>query len=501
MVTESKSPDVPRGYLLEAIAFAGGGAIMILELLGSRVLAPFVGTSLWVWTSLIGIILASLSLGYYLGGRISDRSPRLEILSLVIFLAGLYIGLVTFLQRPFLIFLSQSIPGIRMGSTVATVALFAVPSIFLAMIAPYTVRLRMENVSDSGKTVGRLYAVSTIGSIVGTFLAGFWLIPYFGTTLLLGLLALTLIGISFLGYGRARIALRALTALCVVFGLILEGNLRRLEAELGFVDVDTQYSRVLVYDSEFMGSPARFMAIARQTSSVMSLQDPDQVFGYARFFDLVQYFVPEARRALMLGGAAFTYSRHFLNAVPGSTIDVVEIDPGVTALAKKYFGLTDRTDLTVIHADARVFLNQTDRKYDVVFIDAFTSVDTVPYQLTTVEAIERIFAVLEDGGAVFVNLLSSVQGPAGMFLRAEFHTYAEVFPQVHVLRVGSTDGRVKQNLVLMAIKSDTPARFDGNDAEWGPYLQTVWRAPVAKDLPILTDDHAPVDRYIAEFAR
>lgn len=183
-------------YILEITVFVCGAVVMIFELVGSRVLGPYFGTSIFVWTSLIGIILGSLSLGYYLGGKIADKKPNLSNLSLIILLASISIGLTIFIKDSLLVILQINFTDIRLASALASLILFLPASMLLGMVSPYAVKLKIENLNTSGRAVGNLYAISTVGSIIGTFLSGFYLIPRFGTNKLLMILAITLIAVS-----------------------------------------------------------------------------------------------------------------------------------------------------------------------------------------------------------------------------------------------------------------------------------------------------------------
>ena len=192
-----------KKYLLEVVVFLCGAIVMILEIVGARVLAPYLGTSIFVWTSLIGIILGSLSLGYWWGGKLADRRPSYRAFALIICLSGIFVTLITFSKEIVLLAIQGAISDVRMGAAVATLALFAVPSVLLGMVSPYAVKLRVDDLDKSGATVGYLYAISTIGSIIGTFLAGFVLIAYFGNTRILLVLAIALVVTSLLAYSAA----------------------------------------------------------------------------------------------------------------------------------------------------------------------------------------------------------------------------------------------------------------------------------------------------------
>jgi len=182
-----------RKILLELVVFICGAVVMIFEIVGSRILGPYIGTSIFVWTSLIGIILASLSLGYWFGGKMADRNPSFKQLVWIIIIAAFFIGLTISGKEDLLGLLSRQFTGIRMQAVISTIILFAPASVFLGMVTPYAVRLKIKDVKSSGRTVGNLYAISTIGSIIGTFLAGFVLIPFLGSTNILVLIAALLI--------------------------------------------------------------------------------------------------------------------------------------------------------------------------------------------------------------------------------------------------------------------------------------------------------------------
>lgn len=185
-----------KKFTLEIVAFFCGAVVMAFEIVGSRMLGPYVGTSMFAWTSIIGVILLSLSIGYFWGGRIADMRPRADILSLFIFISALFIIITLVVKESVLEILLGSIDNIHIVSVIASLVLFAIPSILLGMVSPFAVRIKMKSLEKSGSTVGNLYAISTVGSIVGVFLAGFLLIPTFKITNILMLLAIVLISVS-----------------------------------------------------------------------------------------------------------------------------------------------------------------------------------------------------------------------------------------------------------------------------------------------------------------
>ena len=495
-----------KKYILEIIVFICGAVVMILELVGSRVLAPYVGTSIVVWTSLIGIILGSLSLGYWWGGKIADKKPNYKTFSFIIFIPAIYIGLITFSKSIVLDFLQQNVTSIHIGATLSTLILFALPSVLLGMISPYAVRLKIKDLDSSGKTVGSLYAISTIGSIAGTFLAGFVLIAYFGSTNILLVLSLILVFTSLLAYIKSNLALKAIVILLLILGLIAVNSYDTFLKKQGFIDVDTQYNRVLIYKSidEETDRPILNMVInPREVQSAMFLDDDnDLVFMYSKFFHLVSHFNPDLRRSLMIGGAGYSFPKDYLKKYTEASIDVVEIDPILTQLAKRYFNLRDNQRLTIYHEDGRTFVNKTKNTYDVIFTDAMNSLYSIPFQLTTKETVKRMYEMLNDDGVVLVNMISSIEGEGGEFLRAEYATFKTVFTQVYLFPVEDAHNSLEvQNIILVALKSKQKPPLASNDRELNGYLQNLWTKEIQEDMPVLTDDYAPDDNYIMKIIK
>ena len=486
-------------YLLEIVVFVCGAVVMMFELVGSRVLGPYFGTSLFVWTSLIGIILGSLSLGYYLGGKIADKKSSFKGLSLIIFLAAISIGLMVSIKDFWLIFLQNSFTDIRTSSVLASLSLFLPASVFLGMVSPYAVKLKLNNLNTSASTVGNLYAISTTGSIFGTFLAGFYLIPHFGTNKLLIILSITLIIISLALSAKKDTRIKLSVFAIVVIGWFVISGLNYMLPKSGFIDVDTAYNRIWIYDriDYRTNKIVKMMGINNENNSSMFLDSDELVNEYTKYYHLAKHFNPNFKKTLMLGGAGYSYPKDFLHKYPEATIDVVEIDPKVTELAKKYFRLEESPRLTIYHEDGRVFLNKTQEKYDVIFGDAFNSLHSLPYQLTTKEAVQKKYNILNDDGVVILNIISAIEGEKGKFLRAEYATYKSLFPQVYLFPVaGSGYGNIVQNIILVALKSEKDQTFNDSDPKLNEYLQHLWKKTVDADIPILTDNFAPVDYYI-----
>ncbi|MEI8344537.1 MAG: fused MFS/spermidine synthase [Candidatus Omnitrophota bacterium] len=491
------------GIGLEAVVFTAGICTMTLELVGSRILAPYLGTSITVWTSLIGVILACLSAGYWLGGRLADRSPKRRTLSLVLFWAGLATGITAVLADTFAAASMAAVRDIRWSSALATLILFGPASVFLGTVLPLAVRLRLERLDQSGRTVGTLYALSTLGSILGTFLTGFFLVAYLPCDKVILLVATVLMLLALMVHLDSWKGRKVLIPVVILVGLVQSAAFAgQLLKGPSLLDFNTRYNRIWIYDAHqaATGAPIRIMRVNNEHDSAMLLGSDELAFEYTNYFRLAGHFFPDFKKTLMIGGAAYSVPKDFLARYPGSRMDVAEIDPGVTALARKYFALKDDPLLKIFHEDARVFLNRNRTAYDTILVDAFKSY-SVPYQLTTLEAVRRMHESLSPQGIVIMNIISSVEGPSGQFLRAEVATFKSCFPQVYLFGVRDPEnGSMVQNLILVALRSPTVPRFYSRDPQLHAMLQHLWIKPIAEDLPPLTDSLAPTDRYMQQAA-
>jgi len=391
--------------------------------------------------------------------------------------------------------------GLEVKSIAAALLLFAPASVLLGVVTPYAVKLKMSTLEDSGKTVGRLYALSTVGSILGTFLAGFYLIPFVGSERTLYIIGAGLIGLSIL------IAPFALTrfniAVLVLFALGISANefkVQYLRQMRDLHDIDTEYSRVQVFKSIEPKSKRPIRAIATDPFFVQSaiFEDSDElVLEYGKYYHLLRHFKPDFQNTLLIGGAGYTFPRDYLSKYPTAEIDVVEIDPQMTEIAKKFFKLQESPRLNIIHEDGRIYLNRGEsNKYDVVLMDAFGSLFSVPFQLTTLEAVSQISRALKDDGVIIFNLGGAVKGDASRFLQAELNTYRRVFPKVYLFKVNAdyTDERL-QNLIIVACKEKNAAPLTSSDAEVANLLNHLTNQNISTELEILTDDLAPVEYY------
>ncbi len=478
--------------------FVSSACIMILELVAGRIIAPSVGVSLYTWTSVIGVILAGISLGNYLGGRLADRWASTRLLGSMFLLAGLASLGVLGLDR--LDLMDKVEWPIVWEILLLITALFFVPSTVLGTISPIVVKLAMHDLDRAGSTVGKIYAFGSVGSIVGTFLTGFWLISWLGTyTIVLSVAAVLLaMGLFFLlthRSGQLGIALLAL-----VGGTVAANHLNWTKSPCLR---ETNYFCIKVHEEERDGKPVRVLILDRLVHSYSSLDDPTRlVYGYEQVYaEITNWYHATYHTdpdALFIGGGGYTFPRYMEAMYPDSIIEVIEIDPGVTQVAYDYLGLARDTRVVSYNEDARTFLHRTPtRQYDLIMGDAFNDF-SVPYHLTTQEFNERVHAWLKPDGLYMVNI---IDGSYGRFLRAYTHTLRQTFKHVY-LSPTIENWRESPRSTFILVGTDTPLDLNAF-AQDSLFLQNLLSetevdALLAEDkLVMLTDRYAPVEQMLA----
>lgn len=509
------NPVLPAGYARfwrpTLIVFVSSACMMILELVAGRIVAPYVGVSLYTWTSVIGVVLAGMSLGNYLGGRLADRWGSLRLLGLLFLLGGLTsIGV-----------LMVDVLGVRMPDgwpiivriLVLTGALFLVPSLLLGTISPVVIKLSLRDLGRTGSTVGRISAAGTVGSILGTFVTGFLLIAWLGTHVIVWSVAIVLLlmAAAFLAAGAGRG--RAIHSLLVVAAIAGGSALATTQGWLkSTCSLETNYFCIKVREGSRDGNPVRILVLDRLVHSYNSLDDPTLlVYSYERVYAEATAYQAQRHqtlRALFIGGGGYTFPRYMEALYPSSEMDVIEIDPGVTQVAHDHMGLRRDTGIVSYHEDARMFLaRQPNKQYDLVVGDAFNDY-SVPYHLTTLEFNERVRYWLADDGLYMVNL---IDGPRRDFLRAYVNTLRHTFAHVYVAPAVSNWHELTR-VTFVIIATDQPLdlaafqEIDGGDGDALFARQVLDSAAVDAilaegRLALLTDRYAPVDQMLAPVVR
>jgi spermidine synthase len=487
---------------------------MALELLGSRLLAPVFGNSIFVWGSLIGVVLSALSAGYYFGGELADRQPDLQTLSTVVFAAGLLIVALPTLTPPLFDAVIQLNIGERYSPLLATTLLLAPPSILLGMVSPYSIRLVARSVEKVGGASGNLYALSTFGSIVGTFVTVFVLIPEIGVNKIILAMGVTLLAVAFLGVDFRMKVFILLILIVLPFAAPYMVSHRLTVATYALalgdtlLEIDTPYHHLQVVDSYDVQhhSTVRTLILDDNLHSAMDLKDPDRdVFPYTEYFHLGFLLNPNVTRVLFIGGGGFTGPKSFLRDYPTVQVDVVEIDPEVILVAEQYFRVNaSNPRLHIYNDDGRIFLRRTSQTYDLIVLDAYSK-SYVPFHLMTGEFFKETTAHLRLNGSIISNLISRISNDQNQLLVAEVNTIHTSFPNVYTFAVAGISYQDLQNVIILATL--LPQHLISTDFEHLASTNVVTIPDLRQDVrnyftistgnsPILTDNYAPVETLL-----
>lgn len=511
MSSRVPGPRLQQRFLYLAV-FSGGMTTLAVELSASRLLGSTFGTSNIVWANIIGLILIYLTLGYFVGGRWADRSPHYTTFYRIITWAAFFSGLVPLVARPILRVAATAFQdydaAVTAGSFASVLVLFAVPVTLLGCISPFSIRLALSEVKQAGSTSGHLYAISTLGSIIGNFTPVLILIPEIGTTRTFLVFAGLLMAVGLVGLALQdrRAALKLLwmpVALGVLAVIALSGPLHDPPSGTTLLYEDeTAYNLVQVVEDD---EGYRYLLL-NEGQGVHSQWHPTEIF-YRRtwgFFLTAPYFnappfSPErVERIAVVGLAAGTISRQYDAVYPGIEMDGIEIDPGIVEAGRQYMGMT-QPGLNVIVADGRFGLNQLDETYTMIGIDAYR-VPYVPWHLTTVEFFEEVRDRLASDGVLTINVGRTSSDRR--LVDAMARTLLDVFPSVHTMDVPDS-----YNTILVATRQPTSAQnlaanLAALPADAHPVLREALSAAIDALRPTttsdvrFTDDRAPVESIV-----
>jgi MFS family permease len=490
VATRSSGREVSKPELY-ATVFVTGGMVMTVEILGTRVIGPVFGVGLYVWSALLAVTLAALAAGYYVGGVLADRKSESTLLGKVVLVAGGLLAVTPLLTRVVLS-VAEGI-GIRGGPLLAAALLFAPTLAVLGMTSTIAVRIATRTLERAGRGIGSVYAVSTAGSLVGTLLIGFVLIPAFDANAILAGAAAVLLLL-----GGASLALRK-RPLALGFLLLpwVVGSGPDRAVPLGFTLLDRSQS--LLGLVEVIRDENRGVLLMRSDHSILGAQferDGSPGFSFVRVLEAIRFLRPNAKSMLNIGLGT--------GAVPGTLgkrglrVDVVEIDPAVVRFAQKYFGFTATGQVHV--EDARAFLQRTDQRYDLIVHDTFTG-GTTPEHLLSLEVLQRVHRVMTPRGVLALNFVGYHAGPHVEASLAVARTVRAVFPHVATYRDAPPDPKDPVgNLIFFA--SEQPLDFVipvGADFDLGAEevqrAFTSWR--VLQQVPdgeLITDARNPLGR-------
>ena len=485
-----------KKYSLEITVFLSGALTMMLELIAARVLSPYVGSSNLIWTTIIGIMLTSMSIGYWFGGKMADKNKEndIKILSNYLLVSAIATSIIPILEVIFIDVLSQLSSNLIVVAIICATVTFGIPSFLLATVSPIAVKIKNNSMDHIGATSGKISSLSTIGSIFGTFFAGFILIPNLGVrNIILGCsILLWILSVYLFNKKDKKYYMLMIVELIVIIALnLLGGYLFQIKNPEITKDVDSEYSRIWVTNLNVGETNYKTLQVDTGLESYINQETGEMGATYLYYYDLFEYYDKEANDALMIGGAAYTYPMHYLKKYENKTIDVVEIDEKMTQIAEEEFGLDkNNPNLGLITQDGRSYLNYNEKKYDTIFIDAFKGLNA-PFELTTYEAMQKAYNSLEENGTVITNIISSIEGEESDFIKYEYSTYKAIFDDVKVFKVNPDDSNTeRQNLILVGIKGEYSINND-KEEEYKDLLNNEIK-DFSSDKSIVTDNYAPI---------
>ena len=507
MASRETGHDSPIFLLFLIItAIVCGALVMVVEVLGSRVIGPFFGVSLFVWTALITVTLVALAVGYAAGGILADRWGSPDGLYALILAAGVLVMLVPFLKAGVI---RVCLPlGLRAGAMASAAMLFALPLVLLGCVSPYIVRIGAREMGTIGRTVGLFYAVSTAGSFAGTVLTGFVLIAYLGVAqafVYVGAVPVILSAAYFLFYRRKR-ALACVALLAPLLLFLLPAAYPRSKTLPDGTVVTTPLSRdgfygnVTVVDMDYGHLRTRNMLIDGQNQGGIDLRNGMSLYGYSYLLGFLPYALnPGGRTCLVIGLGAGIIPLWY--EARGVRTDVIDINPDVVEIAREYFGF--RVSGEVIIDDARYFLAGATKKYDYIVLDVFNG-DTTPGHLLSVEALRLVKERLSPGGIFAINLIGSLR-PGAYMTASIAKTLEQVFRTVDFYPVDTVE-LDKGFGSISVIAYEGPRVAIDLDRVRGfplhPNADSLWknfgkRIEFGAGTPaiVLTDDYNPMDFY------
>lgn len=497
-----------RSRALLAAVFVTGACVLVLEVVATRMLAPYFGNTIFAFSSVIGVTLAALSAGYAAGGRFADARPLGVFFSAIILLSGAAILWTKLLSVTLLPAFAYRFP-LTTGPLVFSLLLFAIPCALLGTLSPYAIRLLrdLERADRVGSLSGQVFAVSTIGSIVGTFAAGFVLIPRLGVQSILLILGATLLATGAIGMIMCRRQhrwalplLACVVAVSVLFGLlsIPERNPSLLHVEEGL------YQTIMVYDAPYRGRETRFLRQDLNASSAIDRATGEPAFDYAKYYAFATALRPKMESALVIGAGAFTIPQA-LTEHSRAMVDVVEIEPGLQRIAREFFGVEETPRIRTTVADGRRFLRDRDGAYDLIVSDAYQNLHSIPPHLATREFFALTRRSLTDDGLLLVNFTARLGRDRPSLLWSAVRTFRSVFPESAFFAVNSLTSPEVQNVIFLGCAraecADPCARILAVIPT--AFFREACSRQIAVDdaglaeYALLTDDYAPLEALAA----
>lgn len=491
---------------LLAVVFITGACVLVLEVVAVRILSPFFGNTIYSYSSILSVILGALSLGYYRGGKYADRFPDYEHFFKIILYSGFTVIILEFLAVFFVPGIAYQL-SLKSGPLIISMILFAVPGFLLGMLSPYAIKLQDITFPKEGvgKLSGEVFFFSTVGSIIGSLLTGFYLIPEFSIqTIVIGTgIVLILLGVSGLfltGVKKKSLPVFVLSSSLLISALVYSAT-SQLPTNI-VARTEGVYEQLNVIDTTYRGKDVYLLMQDRSSSSAVIKGEDRSPFEYASYYQLYRLF-NTPKRALFVGAGAYTFPNALVQEIPGVQVDVVDIEPKLYDLSKRYFGLVDDNRLTSYVGDGRRFLYDSKDSYDYIYSDVYKTIYSMPVHMTTKEYFELGRSKLTENGIFIINVIGSLKDQKQQVALSEMKTFREVFPNSYFFAVNSPNSIDTQNLIFLGVNGNKipdlslPVIIDAVDN--APINLESQRIDITKinfdNHIVFTDNYAPVEQY------
>lgn len=485
-------------YQFYILSFVGGFILMSIELTASRITAPIIGTSIYSWTSIIGVILLALSVGNFLGGLLADKSSDLKkTLSYILVGSGISIIAIPYLSKTVSLLLMNGFPLVT-NILILSFSLFFIPSLLLGAIFPIILKFSVSSISSIGKASGTLSSLSALGSITGAFLTGFFFIGRIGSFKTLVILSFLLFSFGiFLYLSKKNLKNTLLLVLLVAIAISMLRSKGIINKKIIYQKESAYYNIRAINDPQFAGG-SKILFLDEGTHSIEPINSTNLLAHYTRInTEIIKEFLEnnQHKKILVIGGGSYSLPKHLKSKYPNAKIEVLEIDPEVQKTAEKLFGLdSDQIKTTIM--DARLFFKNGGGNYDVIINDAYSATISVPWQLTTQEFIKDINNNLTENGLYIANLNSSLKENKDNFLKSYYKTTESVFPATYALKTNILlDDNFVQNVILVSFRSPTENQIKKFLGNFDIFILTTLQN--LKNSVLLTDNFAPVERLMA----
>src|SRR3990167_8318156 len=498
--------------LLPVSVFITGSCVLIVEVVAVRALSPYYGNTIFTVSSVISVILGALSIGYYVGGKFSDGHPSLRWFFGIILVSGLAILALHFLGTIILPILSINFSLIS-GPLVSSLLLFLAPALLLGTLSPYAVKLQSVQFPKQGvgSIAGKIFFWSTLGSIIGSLLAGFILIPNFGVDHIFITTGVVLFFLGFIPlalFGSEKKRLFQSLLVFVIFTVITLFAAQQAEGGVIY-SKDGVYEKITIYDGVYGNRPTRFFQQDRSGSGAMFLDSDDPtnlVYEYTKYYALYKAFKPDVQNALVIGGGAYSIPKAILSELPNATVDVSEIEPSLFGLAKEYFGVKDNSNLYNYTEDGRRLLRDSNKKYDLIFSDVYYSLFSIPAHFTTQEFFTIAKEKLSDSGVFIANLIGDLSRQQPSLIFSEIKTFQSVFPNSYFFAVETPKKTGSQNIIFVGYNSNKKINLSVTSIlqNKNPIISSLRNKIINLErfdlspYPILTDNYSPVEYLTAK---